>query len=61
MFVRDARFCWQEKVFIHEASLQPFPQDGFVQGDMRDQPVVRQAIKAGPDVALEDPLGRCSL
>src|SRR5215510_10632650 len=27
---------------------------------MRDQPVVRQAIKAGTDVALEDPLGRCS-
>ena len=45
---------------IHEASVQPLPQEGFIPGDMRYQPVVRPAVKAGTDVALSDPLGRCA-
>jgi hypothetical protein len=43
-------------VLLQETRFRPFPQQRPIHGDVRQEPVVADAIKASFDVPLENPL-----
>ena len=55
---RDARVCGREEGLLQAARVPPWPPEGVLPGERRDQPVVRHAVQAGTAVAREAPLGR---
>src|SRR5712692_7239386 len=54
----SARLRLMEDVLVHVSRLQPLPEDGFVHGDVGQEPVVADLVEAGFDVPFEDPCRR---
>ena len=44
-------------MLLQETRFQPLPQQSGVHGDVRQQPGVADAIKAGFDIPFQNPLG----
>lgn len=47
-----------ERVLVYETGFKPGSQGLGVHGDVRDQPVMADAVEACLDVSVEHPLGR---
>ncbi|HKB38665.1 MAG TPA: hypothetical protein VKD72_19630 [Gemmataceae bacterium] len=45
----------EEDAFFQVSGLQPFPEDDPIRGDVAQQPVMTDPIKAGFDIAFQDP------
>src|SRR6266446_1264326 len=53
-----ARIGGIQDVFIHAPRFEPWLEDALLHRDMRHQPVMRTAVKAGADIPFQDPWSR---